>query len=308
MSSNQAPEPSFLAPRYWPTWMGMGLLKLICKLPYSWQITLGRWLGIVMYHLFASRRHITDVNLRLCFPQLTDTERQAWVKQTFIHNAIGLFESSMSWWAPDSKLDMPITLKGEQHLKAALAQGRGVILLGGHFSTLDLGGRLFSRYFEADVMYRQHNNPLMDKMIREGRGNHLGTIERENLRQVLRALRKNRVVWYAPDQDFGPKYSVYAPFFGQDAATITATSRLVKLNNSPILMFSQHRNPDNKGYELEFFPIIEDFPSGDEVADASRINAEIERAIRKDPCQYMWVHRRFKTHPKGKNYLYRKTD
>jgi KDO2-lipid IV(A) lauroyltransferase len=112
-------------------------------------------------------------------------------------------------------------------------------------------------------------------------------------------------VWYAPDQDFGPKHSVYAPFFNVPAATITATSRFAKLNDSPILMFTHHRCHDDSGYELELFPVIENFPSGDDVQDATRINQELEKGILKDPSQYMWVHRRFKTHPEGKNFLYR---
>jgi KDO2-lipid IV(A) lauroyltransferase len=198
--------------------------------------------------------------------------------------------------------------KGREHLDSALARGKGVILLGAHFSTLDLGGLLFSEFYPVDAMYRRHNNPLMEDIITRGRGRYFGqSIERSDIRSVIRALRKNHIIWYAPDQDFGSKQSVYAPFFGVPAATIKATTRIVKLNDSPILMLAQHRLPDNS-YELELLPVIEPFPSGDEAADAARINAELERAIRKDPAQYMWVHRRFKTHPEGKNYLYQNSD
>lgn len=296
----------FLAPRFWPTWLGVGFLHLLNLLPFAAQIRLGRWVGDVMYALFRSRRHVVEVNLRLCFPELSDTERQQMARDVFRNNAIGIFETGMGWWMADRRFNPSIRMKGAEHLDAALAKGRGIILLGAHVSTLDMGGRLISRFYEAHVMYRAHNNPLMEEIIKEGRERHLkGAIERESLRTVLRALRKNEIVWYAPDQDFGPKYSVYAPFFGVPAATITATSRMVKLNNSPILMYTHHRDADDKGYELEFFPEIEHFPTGDDVADATRINQEIERAIRKDPTQYMWVHRRFKTHPQGKNYLYK---
>lgn len=296
----------FLAPRFWPTWLGIGLLYLLSRLPFATQIRLGRWVGDVMYALFRSRRHVVEVNLRLCFPELSGIERQQMAREVFRNNAIGVFETGMAWWMADQHFNPSIGIKGTEHLDAALAKGRGVILLGAHLSTLDMGGRLFSRFYETNVMYRAHNNPLMEEIIKEGRERHLKcAIERESLRTVLRALRKNEIVWYAPDQDFGPKYSVYAPFFGVPAATITATSRMVKLNNSPILMYTHHRTADDKGYELELFPEIEHFPTGDDVADATRINQEIERAIRKDPTQYMWVHRRFKTHPQGKNYLYK---
>ncbi len=284
----------------------MGLLWLLNRLPWRWQIRTGRLLGRLLYHMSARRRHVTRTNIRLCFPELTREEQAQRVREVFANNGIGLFETAMAWWTPREKLRGHITFKGREHLDAALAQGKGVILLGAHFSTLDLGGLLFSEYYPVDAMYRRHNNPLMEKLITRGRLRYFGqAIERSDIRRVVRALRKNHIIWYAPDQDFGRKQSVYAPFFGVPAATITATTRMVKLNGSPILMLAQHRLPDDSGYELELFPVIEPFPTGDEEADATRINAEIERAIRKDPAQYMWVHRRFKTHPKGKGYLYR---
>ncbi|WP_293265547.1 LpxL/LpxP family Kdo(2)-lipid IV(A) lauroyl/palmitoleoyl acyltransferase [Neptunomonas sp.] len=296
----------FLAPKYWFTWAGLGLLYLICLLPFHWQMKLGNKVGDLMCLLFKTRRHITEVNIALCFPDLSSAEKKQLVRDVFRNNAIGIFETSMSWWMNDKRLNLPVTLKGKEHLEEALSLGKGVILLGAHFSTLDMGGRLLSRYFDVDAMYREHNNLLMDTIIKSSREKHLGqTIERESLRSVLKALRKNRVVWYAPDQDFGPRHSVYAPFFGVPAATITATSRMVKLNSSPILMFTHHRKPDNSGYELELFPIINHFPSGDDVQDAIRVNQELEKGILKNPAQYMWVHRRFKTHPNGKNHVYK---
>lgn len=296
----------FFSPRYWPVWFGLAVLWLLNRLPWRWQIHLGRLLGRVLYWLSPRRRHVTEVNIRLCFPELDPPAQARMVKAVFANNGIGLFETAMAWWTPLQQLRGHVTLKGREHLEAALAQGKGVILLGAHFSTLDLGGLLFSDYYPVDAMYRRHNNPLLEAIITRHRLRYFGqAIERSDIRSVIRSLRRNRIVWYAPDQDFGMKQSVFAPFFGVPAATITATTRMVKLNDSPILMLAQHRLPDDSGYELELFPIIQPFPTGDDAADAARINAEIERAIRKDPAQYMWVHRRFKTHPKGKNYLYR---
>lgn len=296
----------FYHPRFWPVWLGVGLLRLAVLLPLSWQIRLGHWLGTCLYQLMKKRRHVTAVNIRLCFPEKPAQEQARMVREVFQHNAIGLLESASGWWMSDQRLQVPVSMRGLEHLHQALSLGRGVILLGGHFSTLDMGGRLTSRYFAADIMYRRHNNPLMEVIIRRARERHLvQAIERENLRQVLRALRDNHVVWYAPDQDFGPRYSVYAPFFGVPAATITATSRLARLNHSPVLMLAQRRSADNRSYVLEISPPLADFPSADEVADATQINQVLEQAIRQAPTQYMWVHRRFKTHPKGKNYLYR---
>jgi len=295
---------AFWHPLFWPNWLSIATLWLLNRLPYRVQLRLGTWLGLALHRFLPARRHVVEVNAKLCFPELNATERKHFVRQVFINNGIGAFETAMAWWTPQRCFDNRVVLKGREHLEEALEQGKGVLLLGAHFSTLDLGGLLFSRFYPVDAMYRPHENPLMEQIITRGRSRYFGqSIERSNIRAVIRALRKNHIIWYAPDQDMGPKHSVFARFFGVKAATISATSRMARLNNSPVLMLAQHRLPDGS-YELELFPILKDYPSGDEEADAQRINDEIERAIRKDPTQYMWVHRRFKTQPDGKNRLY----
>ena len=297
----------FWQPRYWPTWLMLGTLWLCTRLPYRLQIHLGAGLGRVLYHISRHRRFVTETNIRLCFPELNEQARRARVRAVFRNNGIGILETAMAWWMPESGLPPKLELKGREYLDQALEQGRGVILLGAHFSSLDLGGLLFARFYKVSGMYRPHNNPLMDRVIRRGRERFFErAIERSDIRSVIRTLRQNGIVWYAPDQDMGIKNAVYAPFFGIPAATITATTRMVKLNDSPILMLAQHRLPDDSGYELELYPALENFPGKTPEEDAQRVNAAIEQAVRKDPSQYMWVHRRFKTHPQGKNFLYQK--
>lgn len=295
----------FWHPLFWPTWFSISTLWLLNRLPVSAQLWLGRQLGLALYRLLPTRRKVVEVNAKLCFPEQNDAERTRFVREVFINNGIGVFETAMAWWTPGGRFENRVVLKGREHLEEALSQNNGVLLLGAHFSTLDLGGLLFARFYSVDAMYRPHENPLMEAIITQGRSRFFGqSIERSNIRAVIRALRKNHIIWYAPDQDMGAKHSVFARFFGVKAATVSATSRLARLNNSPILMLAQHRLADGT-YELELFPILKDFPSGDDVLDAQRVNDEIERAIRKDPTQYMWVHRRFKTQPDGKKQLYR---
>ncbi|MFW1677873.1 LpxL/LpxP family Kdo(2)-lipid IV(A) lauroyl/palmitoleoyl acyltransferase [Pontibacter sp. JAM-7] len=302
----QTKNSHFLAPKYWPVWLGISLLWLLNRLPWRWQIRLGRLLGRLLFLTSPHRRRVTRTNIRLCFPELSHQQQSNMVKEVFANNGIGLFETAMAWWTPRKKLQPYIEMEGREHIEKALAEGKGIILLGAHFSTLDLGGLLFSEFFPVDAMYRRHNNPLLEHIITRGRERYFEVvIERSDIRQVVRSLRQNHIVWYAPDQDFGNRNSVFVPFFGVQAATITATTRLVKFNSSPVMMLAQHRKPDDSGYVLEVFPPIDPFPTGDEATDATLVNAEIEKAIRKDPAQYMWVHRRFKTHPKGKGYLYR---
>ena len=294
----------FLAPKYWPTWIGLGLLRLINLLPFNTQLKVGALLGKVIYRIAKSRRHVAEVNIKLCFPELNKKEQARLVKDVFINNGIGIIETAMAWWSDREPFRQRVTLEGREHLDAALQQGRGVILLGAHFSTLDLGGLLFSLYYPLNTMYRPHNNPLMEHFIQQGRLRSIDKlIDRSDFRTLIRALKANEIVWYAPDQDFGPKHSVYAPFFGVEAATVTATSRIAKMNDSPVVMLTHHRRLDGN-YKLVLHPAVEGFPCESDEASATRINTELEKGIRKDPTQYMWVHRRFKTHPNRKNWIY----
>ena len=304
MAIHKKPLQLLKQPSLWPILIWVSLLRLLVLLPYRWQLRIGAGFGWLLSHLARERRQVTHTNLYLCFPDLTDAEHQKMFNAVFRHNGIGLMEAAMAWWAPESWFKQRVTLKGKEHLDAALAQGKGVIMLGAHFSTLDLGGLLFSFYYPLNTLYRPNNNPLLDRIIYNGRARFTQNIDRSDFRSVIRKLKNNEIIWYAPDQDFGMKQSVFVPFFGVPAATLTATTRLAKLNDSPILMLAQHRTANGQ-YELELYPAIESFPTGNLQDDACLINQAIETAIRKDPAQYMWVHRRFKSQKKNKNYLYR---
>lgn len=299
-------KQSFLAPRYWLTWLSVALLRLVVCLPQSWQRALGRLLGAALYRIAGKRRKVVDVNLRLCFPELSAEQRQSRVKAVFAENGIGIFETAMAWWSAERAFNGQVELIGEEYLQQARQQGKGVILLSAHFTMLDLGGYLLSLKYPLDGVYRQHNNPLFDQVIRRGRERFLQqAIERGNMRQMVRRLKKGSFIWYAPDQDHGPELSVYAPFFGVPAATVTGTARLARMSGATVLMYAFRRT--ERGYQLELSPPLENFPSGDDEADCTLVNQQIEAAIRKAPDQYMWVHRRFKTHPQGKNYLYQQS-
>ncbi|MEE8059200.1 MAG: LpxL/LpxP family Kdo(2)-lipid IV(A) lauroyl/palmitoleoyl acyltransferase [Pseudomonadales bacterium] len=295
----------FLAPAYWRTWLFILLLRLFALLPFKAGLAVGRSIGSLLYRLAVKRRRVTEVNIRLCFPELSVHKQRALVKKIFKANAIGVVETAWSYWGDKQAIAAMTTFKGFELLEEALKQERGVMLLGGHFSTLDLGGLLFSFYGKPfDCVYRPHNNPLLDYWMCKKRSHFTQVIDRKKFRQMVRGLRKNRCLWYAPDQDFGSKGAVFVPFFGHIAATIVATSKMVRLNNSPILMLAHYRNADNSGYTMEITAMPE-FPSGDETRDAKLVNQSLEQAIRKAPEQYMWVHKRFKTQPDGNQKLYK---
>lgn len=298
----------FIAPRYWLTWLGIFSLRLICVLPMPIQYQLGRLLGRLLYKLVKKRRHVVQVNLAICFPDKSEAERTAMAKEVFENNAIGIFETAMAWWSKPNRFTQLCEIEGLEHIQKAQAEGHGVLLTGAHYSTLDLGGYLLGQSLKFDTVYRPHNNPLFDRFICKGRSRFVGKlIDNENSRAIVKELRSAGVVWFAPDQDMGPKQSVFVPFFEQTAATVPATSKLARLGKAKVMIFGQYRLSNGRGYKLTISPALEPFPTKDEISDTAQVNARLEAAIRQYPTQYMWVHRRFKTQPDHeKNYLYRR--
>lgn len=293
-------DKQFWHPRYWLTWVALGMLRLVVFLPYRAQIKIGRSLGIMSMYFLRRRRHITEVNLRLCFPNYTPAQRKQLLIDNFGSVGIGLIETAMTWWLPISKLAKMVHITGGENLDNALAKGRGILLLGAHFTTLDFAGRLTTSRYPFFVTYRSSKNKLIDAFLLRSRNEVFDeAISRNTLRTMVRKLQENKIVWYAPDQDYGRKHSVFAPFFGVQAASVTATARIAKMTGCAVVPACQYRLADGSGYECIVYPAIENFPTGDEVADATRINQLVERAILHAPEQYLWQHRRFKTRPLG---------
>lgn len=292
------------APRYWPTHLLLGLMWCLTRLPYAWQIRIGNAIGSLLYRFARHRRHIARVNLALCFPEKTAPERELLLKQNFQSLGIGLMEIAMSWWMPGRRLQKLVKIEGLEHLQKALDMGKGVILLSGHFTTLEIGGRLLSLYTPFHVMYREHKNLAIESVMRAARVRFCGNvIDRRDLRTMLKTLKNNQAVWYAPDQDHGIRHGIFAPFFGVPAATTTATARIAEKSGAAVVPFFQARLPGG-GYILTLTPPLGDFPSGDMQADITRINHIFEQRIRENPDQYLWAHRRFKTRPPGEASVY----
>ncbi len=297
----------FLHPRFWLLWLGLGLLWLVTLLPYRVLLRLGRGLGALMYRLATSRRKIVELNLQLCFPQMSALERQRMVKENFASTGMTFFEMAISWWWPVARLRRLGTVEGVEHLQQAEAEGQGVILMALHFTTLELGGALLAVQRGMYGMYRAHKNPVFDYVQRRGREQRLlGVVERDDVRGMLKLLRAGGVVWYAPDQDYGAQRSVFVPLFGVPAATVTATSKFARMGRARVIPFTQQRLPNGQGYRVIVHPALADFPSDSEEADCLRINQWIEQAINVCPEQYLWAHRRFKTRPPGEAKLYKK--
>jgi KDO2-lipid IV(A) lauroyltransferase len=291
--------------RYWPTWGGLGLLWCLARLPYAWQLAIGRRIGKLFCRFSPRRRHIAATNLSLCFPELTAAAREQLLQEQFASMGIGVLEMAMSWWGTDRQLRKLTRLDGLEHLHSALDQGQGVILLSAHFTTLEIGGRLLSMVTPFHVMYRPHKNAAFEAMLQAARTRHFRkAIPRGDLRSMLRSLQENTPVWYAPDQDYGREQSIFVPFFGMRTASITATSRLARISKAAVVPFFQTRLPGAQGYQLTLYPALDNFPGDSIEADTARINRIIEARIREQPGQYLWAHRRFKTRPEGEPGVY----
>lgn len=287
-----------LHPRYWPTWLGIGGLYLCAWLPWKAKVALGKGIGHLALTFAKERRHFTEVNVRLAFPELSEQEQKRFVRDTFLANGLGFMEVATSLVRKVDFMKDKVTFKGREYMDAALAEGKGVLVVGAHFSVLDFGGALHGLFYPGDAIYKPHKNPVFDRFIRKGREQHFDyLVPQKDLKSLVRRIRKGHAVWYSPDQDFGRKVSVFAPFFGVQAASITMTGRIARMTGAPVLPLRMHRNPDNCSYILEYLPPLENFPSGDEVADATQVNQVIEKMIRVHPEQYLWMHRRFKTRP-----------
>ena len=300
---------AFFHPRFWLLWLGLGVLWLVVQLPYRLQLCIGRALGALMYRVAGDRRRIAARNLELCFPDKCAAERKHLLKENFASTGIAFFEMAMSWWWSKPRLAKLAHIEGLEHLKQAQLEGRGVILMAFHFTTLEIGAALLGQKHTIDGMYREHGNPLFDFIQRRGRERHnldSLAVERDDVRGMLKLLRSGRAIWYAPDQDYGAKQSIFVPLFGIQAATVTATSKFAKLGKALVVPFTQQRLADGSGYTLVIHPPMKDFPGESDEADCLRINQWVERAIRECPEQYLWAHRRFKTRPPGEPKLYDK--
>ena len=307
MHDSSPSRPSLLAPTLWFAWLTVALMWLLARLPMRWIFALGEGLGLLGYHLARSRRRIAEVNIAKCFPSLDAEQQRRLVRANFSHTGIGIVEMALPWLNPKRDLSAHYQVEGLEHLHQAHNQGRGIVLVGAHYTTIDVTSQFLSKLGFVDVMYRRNKNPVWEWLQTQGRRHHFdGVIERSDMRQTIKRLKAGRAVWYAADQDYGRKHSVFAPFFGISTATITASSRLAQRNQSSVLMLHQLRDIENRTWTLRFSPVLEDFALGDEVADATRLNQLLEVSLREVPDQYLWVHRRFKTRPEGEDSFYHK--
>lgn len=281
------------------------MLRLIVLLPYRVILRLGAITGTLLAPLLRERRRVVARNLELCFPDMDAASRERLRKAALRDIGVMLGEFALGWLASDRKLArLPVRIEGLEHLESLRAQGRGALLVGGHFSHLELCARLISRQLALAGMYRRMDSQVFEWIVLRARLAYADTMfDKEELRATVKYLKGGGAVWYAPDQDMRGKDAVFAPFFGIPASTITATHHLARLSNAAVIPFF-HRREIGGGYALRLEAPLQDFPSDDVVADTARVNAAIEAMVREAPEQYLWAHKRFKTRPPGMPSLY----
>lgn len=296
MTATPLDRPSF-SPRHWPVWLGVGACMALARLPWGMQRWLGRRLGPLLALLLRSRARVAARNLALCFPELDPAAREALLRRSFQQLGIGLFEFARAWWGSIAPMRGKVTVEGLEHLRQAQAGGRGVIIVSGHFVTLELAARLMCDYAPLAGMYRPHATGPMEWAVLRGRLRYAQAMfTREELRPALRHLKQGGLLWFAPDQDTRRGDSVYVPLFGRPAHSLTSTHQLARLSGAKVLAFA-HVREDDGSYRLRLSPVLADFPSDDPVRDTARVMAEIEAMIRAAPAQYLWIHRRFRRQP-----------
>ena len=266
--------PEHLRPKTWPLWIVLGLLRLMLLLPWSVLMKIGPKMADLVYRFIPQKRRIIlTTNLNLCFPELSDSEREQLAQQHIHAMGKGVIDLGLAWWASRRRLEPLAHFQGLEHLQKAMDEGKGVILLSAHFTSVEMSGRLISHHFPIDTVYRPSEKPFTEHLLHVNREHHsASTIHKSNVRGMIRSLRQGHAIWYAPDQNMGTDKPLFVPFFGVETATNTATSSLARITGAAVIPFLCLRRRDGKGYDLELSPPLDKFPSGDLRQDAIRIN------------------------------------
>ncbi len=288
----------FLHPRYWFHWSFLVILRALSYLPLPVLWLLGGAIGELGYHFQVSARRVALKNMALCFPNLDIRTRRRLVKRHFRASGQVLFGLAIAWWGRENRLRRLVRFRDRRYFDDTLNAGKNVILLAPHFLCLEIGGLRLSQERHVVSMYKAPKSRFVENMLHHRIRYGATLIERSSaLKSLIRLIRHGTPFYYLPDQDPGRSETVFAPFFGVPAATVTALGRIARLTGAVVIPCFTRQLPCGRGYEIMFYPPLRNFPSGDAVEDARRMNAEIEKGVAEMPEQYMWTYKRFKTRP-----------
>jgi KDO2-lipid IV(A) lauroyltransferase len=289
----------FWQPWYWPTWLLWLGLRLVIHLPRRTQMRVGRLLGRLLGRIKVRERRVARRNLEVCFPELSPDDRETLLRRHFEAVGLSLVEMGIGWFMPLENLERIVEVRGAAHLAAALARGRGVILVAAHFTCLEVGVAMLEGVdARISCMYRTQSNAMIDVMIRRGRARFADEqLARDSVRTMLKRLEENYAFVYLPDQTYLGNQSALIEFFGEPAITNIATSKLARLSGAAVLTYFCHRRADDSGYVVDIGAPLVDFPTADAIADTRRLVRVLEDYIRLAPEQYLWMYKKFKYRP-----------
>jgi KDO2-lipid IV(A) lauroyltransferase len=281
------------------------LLWIAHFLPYRLLVVIGNIVGVLAFWLIPERRHVTRVNLAKCFPAMSADEREALARAHFRSFCRGFVDRALLWWAPRERIERLVRVEGIEHLKAH--PGAPVILLAPHFSGLDAGFTRLACEVDMVSMFANQKDERFSELLKRGRtrfGDQRLVSRQEGIRATLSAMRAGRPFYYLPDQDYGPRDTIFVPFFGVPAATVPGLARIAQVAGARVLPCVTRMLPGAEGYVLRIEAPWDNFPTGDLAADTRRMNAYIEQRALEMPEQYLWMHKRFKTRPPGDERFY----
>ena len=286
----------------------LALMWLLHWLPLPVLGRIGKGVGSILFRVMGSRRRIALRNLELCMPELDEANRRRIALEHFQGYARSVLERAILWWASEARLRRLIRV--EPAVPTALAAAKPTIFLCPHFVCLEVAGVAITMEGPACSIYSRQRNAVFDEALRKGRLRF--TPDARNLmardagiKPIIRAMRGGRPFLMLPDMDFGARESIFVPFFGVPAATLTAPARLVMATDGQVIPVITRFLPDYQGWRVIFYPPWEDYPGEDIDAATRRMNAFIEERIREAPAEYFWSHKRFKTRPEGMPSVYR---
>lgn len=285
--------------------LGVFLLWLIHFLPFRMIVAIGNGLGMLIYLLAAERRRVGDINLKLCFPEMNEEARRKLLRAHFKMFFRGLVERCILWWSSPARINSLIRVEGVEHFEAV--KGEPMILLTPHFVGMDAGGQWVAQQVDTVCMYANQKSVYLTELLLQKRArfrNQRLYSRQQGLRPILKGMRDNMPFIYPPDQDQGIKDGAFIPFFGVPAATMTSLPRIAQMTGAKVVPSITRVLPGGGGYVLTFYPAWEGYPSGDDIADARRMNEFIEQRVLEMPEQYFWLHKRFKTRPEGEARFY----
>ncbi|WP_295386349.1 lipid A biosynthesis acyltransferase [uncultured Thiodictyon sp.] len=300
------PQPALWRPRHWPSWFVVGIAYALGRLPFPLLWALGQGLGRLGYHLAPDRREVARRNLAACLPDTPTAQRERILRAHFGWLGVASLTQSVVWGASRARLKRLVRIRNREFIDSCIAAGRPVIVLVPHFVGLELGGAAFTGLVHAGVyMYQKIRDPVVDLQVMRARRQYGSvSIERsDDLRGLIREVRRGTPFFYLPDQD-GGRRGIFVPFCGVPASTVPMLGRFAAMAGAVVIPTFARYLPWGRGLELDFDPPLEPFPTGDRAADSSLMNRAIETRIRTMPEQYFWVHRRFKTRPPGEPPFY----